>query len=61
MGQREVEPDAVTDELARESSELGDRIDQTREDWQRKRADDDVPGAPPPDGPSDDPGPADDA
>lgn len=50
------------DKLARESEEVGGRIDETREDWHRKRADDNVPGAtPPPDGASDDAGPADDA
>ncbi len=37
-----------TNELERESSELADQIDATRQDWERKRADDGVPGAPPP-------------
>ena len=51
-----------TRELARESDELSDRIDEARQDWERKRADDNVPGAPPrADDSSDDAGPAEDA
>ncbi len=50
--QREVDElseqlDQEADDLARHSDELGDRIDDVREDWRRKRADRDVPGAVP--------------
>jgi hypothetical protein len=37
-------------ELERDSSELQEQIDDARADWQRKRADEGVPGAPPPAG-----------
>jgi hypothetical protein len=37
-----------TDELERRSGELEDRSRAVEEDWQRKRADQGVPGAPPP-------------
>jgi len=37
-------------ELERDSSELQDQIDETRQDWKRKRADEGVPGAPPEEG-----------
>jgi uncharacterized protein YukE len=36
------------DEMERRSAELGDEISDVRDDWQRKRADEGVPGAPPP-------------
>jgi hypothetical protein len=39
-----------SDRLERRSDELGDEISDTRDDWQRKRNDDGVPGAPPPEG-----------
>ena len=39
-----------TDELARESRELEGRVEETHQDWQRKRADESIPGAPPPEG-----------
>jgi hypothetical protein len=35
------------DTLADENAELGDRIAGVRDDWERKRADDSVPGATP--------------
>lgn len=38
------------DELERRSEELEGEIGEVREDWERKRADASVPGAPPPDG-----------
>jgi hypothetical protein len=51
------DPHKLADELARaadkverESAELKDNIDEARQDWQRKRADGGVPGAPPPEG-----------
>jgi hypothetical protein len=54
----------LADRLARESEELERRarslkreIDDTRSDWERKRADPKVPGAQPPDQPAGD-GPA---
>jgi hypothetical protein len=43
------------EELARQSQEVQDRIEEARADWERKRADEAVPGAPPPEG-ADDPG-----
>jgi hypothetical protein len=42
------EREREADELERRSRELGSAVDETREDWERKRADDAVPGAPPP-------------
>jgi hypothetical protein len=36
------------DEMKQRSAELGDEISDVRDDWQRKRADEGVPGAPPP-------------
>jgi hypothetical protein len=41
----ELEDHAET--LADENAELGDRIAGVRDDWERKRADDSVPGATP--------------
>jgi hypothetical protein len=50
------------DELEHQGSEVKDAVKETREDWERKRRDENVPGAPPPeDSESDDPGEADDA
>ena len=43
-----------TDELAREARKVQERIDETRQDWERKRADDSVPGAVPPQADEDD-------
>jgi hypothetical protein len=37
------------DELERHHRELDERAKDVREDWERKRADQSVPGAPPPD------------
>jgi hypothetical protein len=42
-----------SDQLQRRSDELGEKISDVRDDWQRKRADPAVPGAPPPEGQSD--------
>jgi hypothetical protein len=49
--------DKLADEMAHEgdqmeqrSAELGDEIKDVRDDWKRKRADEGVPGAPPPEG-----------
>lgn len=54
--------DRETDELERQGQEVKGEIEGTREDWERKRRDENVPGAPPPQGEeSDDPGTADDA
>ena len=36
------------DDLARHSNELGQRTEDAAQDWQRKRSDPGVPGAPPP-------------
>jgi hypothetical protein len=33
------------DDMERESDELGDRIEDARKDWERKKADPSVPGA----------------
>ena len=38
------------DEMAERSEQLGEEISDAREDWERKKSDDSVPGAPPPDG-----------
>jgi hypothetical protein len=40
--------DKEADQLERRSEELGDEVDQARQDWQGKRADQGVPGAVPP-------------
>lgn len=37
------------DRLERESSKLGEEVETVRQDWQRKRGDQSVPGANPPD------------
>ncbi len=39
------------DRLQRHSDELGERVAEVRQDWERKRGDQSVPGAPPPEGP----------
>lgn len=59
------DPDRLADELERETRRLereSDRIDDeiadVRQDWERKRADEAVPGAPPPEGESFESGPA---
>lgn len=53
----EKDPDKLADELEEEADELEERSkkleDETEDvaqDWERKRADDNVPGAPPPEG-----------
>jgi len=38
------------DQMEQRSAELGDEISDVRDDWQRKRADEAVPGALPPEG-----------
>lgn len=38
------------DELERRSDELQDRVKQVGDDWKRKRGDQSIPGAPPPEG-----------
>lgn len=50
------DPDRLADELQheagrlrRESERVEDEIEDVRKDWERKRADESVPGAPPPD------------
>jgi hypothetical protein len=51
-----------TDELARDGREVKASVEETRADWERKRRDERVPGAPPPTGEeSDDSDQADDA
>ena len=50
------------EELARQGDEVKDAVKETREDWERKRRDENVPGAQPPEhSESDEPGQADDA
>lgn len=39
--------EAEADKLQQHSDELGQQVQDTRQDWERKRADDGVPGAPP--------------
>lgn len=53
----EKDPDKLADELEEEADELEERSkkleDETEDvaqDWERKRTDDNVPGAPPPEG-----------
>jgi hypothetical protein len=41
------ELDREADRLADHSEQLGEQIGEVREDWERKRADGAVPGAPP--------------
>lgn len=38
------------EQMEQRSAELGDEISDVRDDWQRKRADEGVPGAVPPEG-----------
>jgi hypothetical protein len=64
----ERDPHELSEDLEREADgleqhgqEVKDAVDETRADWERKRRDDGVPGAPPPDGNRpEDPGQADD-
>jgi hypothetical protein len=42
-------PERDVAEMEERSDRLEDEIAETRADWERKRADDSVPGAPPPD------------
>lgn len=44
-----AELDAEAEDMQRRNDRLGDEVAQTREDWERKRLDPSVPGAPPPD------------
>jgi hypothetical protein len=44
------ELDQEADDLGRRNEELKDEIADTRQDWQRKREDESVPGAVPPEG-----------
>ena len=53
----EQDPDKLADALDQEadkleshSKELGQQIEDSRQDWERKRRDENVPGAPPPEG-----------
>lgn len=47
-----------TAELERHNREVKQAVSETREEWERKRRDGNVPGAPPPnDGAANDPGP----
>ena len=57
----ETDPDRLADqledeadELERRSQELKQETDDVAQEWERKRADEAVPGAPPPDGDEDD-------
>ena len=43
-----AELDAQAEDMQRRNDQLGDEVAQTREDWERKRRDPSVPGAPPP-------------
>jgi hypothetical protein len=42
-----TEYEQTADELEERSKQLGEEITEVREDWERKRADDGVPGAAP--------------
>lgn len=42
------ELDQQADQLERHSSKLGQHVAEARQAWQRKRRDENVPGAPPP-------------
>ena len=50
--------DRGADELERQSEKLERQVEEARQDWQRKRADESVPGAPPPEAEDDPPGEA---
>ncbi len=61
MSERKTDPFALSEAREREADQLGERsheleaeVKRTREDWERKRADDAVPGAPPRETPPDD-------
>lgn len=61
MSDRERDPFVLSDARDREADRLEERsrelegdVKRTREEWERKRADDAVPGAPPPDEPDED-------
>ncbi len=42
-----------TDDLERQGDQVKNQVKETREDWERKRRDENVPGAPPPEGSED--------
>lgn len=55
MASEQEDPGALADEMEEEADrledrakELGEDVDDVRKDWERKRADDGVPGANPP-------------
>ncbi len=57
MLMRDTDPDKLADELEeeadrlqRQSQRLREEVSDVREDWERKRADQNVPGAPAPEG-----------
>ena len=43
--QTQDKADKALEEMQERSENLGDRIEGAKEDWERKKADDDVPGA----------------
>ena len=47
------QPEREVEEMEERASKLEDQIDEVREDWERKKADSSVPGAPPDDDDSD--------
>ena len=47
--------DGAADEMQEHSARLGEEISDVREDWEAKRRDDSVPGAPAPEGGDDEP------
>jgi hypothetical protein len=61
MASEQEDPGALADEMEQEadhledrSKELGKNVDDVRKDWERKRSDQAVPGANPPEGASED-------
>jgi hypothetical protein len=50
------EREQEVDKLQRQTDKLGDDVKDVAEDWQRKRADADIPGAPPPEDEDEDEG-----
>jgi hypothetical protein len=46
------EMDSQADEMQKRSEQLGGEVDEVRQDWERKRQDQGVPGAPAPEGDS---------
>jgi hypothetical protein len=48
------EPERELDDMQERAEKLKDDTDQVREDWERKKADSSVPGAPPDDDSDDD-------